>query len=47
MSFLPNSRFMKEFAVIWPTKPAPCPCPPMTASRKKSSMNGTESAYCR
>lgn len=47
ISFLPNSRFIKEFDVICPTKPAGC-CEvpsPLTAKSKKRSMKGTESEY--
>jgi hypothetical protein len=47
MSFLPNSRFMNEFAVIIPTNPA-CPASIGVAARSKNrSVNGTPSEYCR
>lgn len=44
MSFLPNSRLAKEFAVIWPTNPKPLPSiPPVMESWKKRSAKGTAS----
>ena len=42
MSFVPNSRFMNELLVIWPTQPGR---PPRLARAKNCAMNGTVSAY--
>ena len=46
MSLLPNSRFMNEFEVIWPTQPAGDDRRPTRfASSKNRSMKGTVRAY--
>ena len=46
ISFLPNSRFMNELAVIWPVYPAPTPHVNRgSASLKIRSANGTDSEY--
>ena len=45
MIFEPNSRFMKELAVIIPTKPGACLVPPLIASSKNRSVKGTPSEY--
>ena len=42
MSLAPNSRFMNELLVIWPTQPARSP---RLARAKNCAMNGTVSAY--
>ena len=42
ISLEPNSRFMNELLVIWPTQPAGSP---LLASAKNSFMNGTVRAY--
>jgi len=42
-SFLPNSRFINEFAVIIPINPAPSA---FVAKLKNRSKNGTASEYC-
>ena len=41
ISLVPNSRFMNELLVIWPTQPARSPS---LARAKNSAMNGTVSA---
>ena len=38
MSLVPNSRFMNELLVIWPTQPGRSP---LLARAKNSAMNGT------
>ena len=45
MSFLPNSRFMNEFAVISPTYPARSAEAPGVARCQNCSVNGTPSEY--
>ena len=45
MSLEPNSRFMNELLVIWPTQPAGELPSAFTANSKNSSMNGTLRAY--
>ena len=44
ISFLPNSRFMNELAVICPTYPL-APFPVVKHSSKNRSANGTASEY--
>jgi len=44
---LPDSRFMKEFDVICPTKPDPPDVVARRASRKNNSMNGDERVNSR